>query len=147
MIILSLWIVWLVVVILLVVIEAMTVNLVTIWFIISGIITMFLSFFLNDLISQFAVFVLLGILLMLLTKPFLEELKKNKEEKLNLERIIGMQGVVIKEIKKNVVGEVKVDGKTWSAIADKRITVDSDVVVLEIRGVKLVVSKVKKNKK
>ena len=147
MVILSLWIVWLVVVILLVVIEAMTVNLVTIWFIISGIITMFLSFFLNDLISQFAVFVLLGILLMLLTKPFLEELKKNKEEKLNLERIIGMQGVVIKEIKKNVVGEVKVDGKTWSAIADKRITVDSDVVVLEIRGVKLVVSKVKKNKK
>ena len=147
MVILSLWIVWLVVVILLVVIEAMTINLVTIWFIISGIITMFLSFFLNDLISQFAVIVLLGILLMLLTKPFLEELKKNKEEKLNLERIIGMQGVVIKEIKKNVVGEVKVDGKTWSAIADKRITVDSDVVVLEIRGVKLVVSKVKKNKK
>ncbi len=143
----SLWIVWLIVVILLVVIEAMTVNLVTIWFIISGIITMFLSFFLNDLISQFAVFVLLGILLMLLTKPFLEELKKNKEEKLNLERIIGMEGVVIKEIKKNVVGEVKVDGKIWSAIADKKITVDSDVIVEEIHGVKLLVSKVKKNKK
>ena len=143
----SMWIVWLVVVILLIVIEAMTVNLVTIWFIISGIITMFLSFFLNDLISQFAVFVLLGILLMLLTKPAIEEMKKNKEEKLNLERIIGMQGVVIKEIKKNVIGEVKVDGKTWSAIADKKITVDSDIVVEEIRGVKLVVSKVKKSKK
>ena len=141
------WIVWLVVVILLVVIEAMTVNLVTIWFIISGIITMFLSFFLNDLISQFAVFVLLGILLMILTKPAIEEMKKNKEEKLNLERIIGMEGVVIKEIKKNVIGEVKVDGKTWSAIADKKITVDSDIIVEEIRGVKLVVSKVKKSKK
>ena len=143
----SLWIVWLIVVILLVVIEAMTVNLVTIWFIISGIITMFLSFFLNDLISQFAVFVLLGILLMILTKPAIEEMKKNKEEKLNLERIIGMEGVVIKEIKKNVVGEVKVDGKVWSAIADKRITVDSDVIVEEIRGAKLLVSKVKKSKK
>ena len=137
----------LIVVILLVVIEAMTVNLVTIWFIISGIITMFLSFFLNDLISQFAVFVLLGILLMLLTKPAIEEMKKNKEEKLNLERIIGMEGVVIKEIKKNVVGEVKVDGKVWSAIADKKITVDSDVIVEEIRGAKLLVSKVKKSKK
>lgn len=141
------WIVWLVVVILLVVIEAMTVNLVTIWFIISGIVTMFLSFFLNDLISQLAIFVLLGILLMILTKPVIEEMKKNKEEKLNLERIIGMEGVVIKEIKKNVIGEVKVDGKTWSAIADKKITVDSDIVVEEIRGVKLVVSKVKKSKK
>ena len=143
----SMWIVWLVVVILLVVIEAMTVNLVTIWFIISGIVTMFLSFFLNDLISQLAIFVLLGILLMILTKPVIEEMKKNKEEKLNLERIIGMEGVVIKEIKKNVIGEVKVDGKTWSAIADKKITVDSDIVVEEIRGVKLVVSKVKKSKK
>ncbi len=143
----SLWIVWLIVVILLVVIEAMTVNLVTIWFIISGIITMFLSFFLNDLISQFAVFVLLGILLMILTKPAIEEMKKNKEEKLNLERIIGMEGVVIKEIKKNVVGEVKVDGKIWSAIADKKITVDSDVIVEEIMGAKLLVSKVKKSKK
>ncbi len=143
----SLWIVWLIVVILLVIIEAMTVNLVTVWFIISGIITMFLSFFLSDLISQFAVFVLLGILLMLLTKPFIEEIKKNKEEKLNLERIIGMQGVVIKEIKKNVVGEVKVDGKVWSAISDKRITVDSDIIVEEIHGVKLLVSKVKKSKK
>lgn len=138
---------WLIVVILLVIIEAMTVNLVTVWFIISGIITMFLSFFLSDLISQFAVFVLLGILLMLLTKPFIEEIKKNKEEKLNLERIIGMQGVVIKEIKKNVVGEVKVDGKVWSAISDKRITVDSDIIVEEIHGVKLLVSKVKKSKK
>ena len=143
----SLWIVWLIVVILLVIIEAMTVNLVTVWFIISGIITMFLSFFLSDLISQFAVFVLLGILLMLLTKPFIEEIKKNKEEKLNLERIIGMQGVVIKEIKKNVVGEVKVDGKVWSDISDKRITVDSDIIVEEIHGVKLLVSKVKKSKK
>ncbi len=143
----SMWIVWLVVVILLVVIEAMTVNLVTIWFIISGIVTVFLSFFLNDLISQLAIFVLLGILLMILTKPVIEEMKKNKEEKLNLERIIGMEGVVIKEIKKNVIGEVKVDGKTWSAIADKKIPVDSDIVVEEIRGVKLVVSKVKKSKK
>ena len=138
---------WLIVVILLAIIEAMTVNLVTVWFIISGIITMFLSFFLSDLISQFAVFVLLGILLMLLTKPFIEEIKKNKEEKLNLERIIGMQGVVIKEIKKNVVGEVKADGKVWSAISDKRITVDSDIIVEEIHGVKLLVSKVKKSKK
>ena len=84
---------------------------------------------------------------MILTKPAIEEMKKNKEEKLNLERIIGMEGVVIKEIKKNVIGEVKVDGKTWSAIADKKITVDSDIIVEEIRGVKLVVSKVKKSKK
>ena len=144
---LSLWAVWLVVVILLSIIEVMTVNLVTIWFIISGIITMFVSFILNDLVSQFAIFVLGGILLMILTKPIMDEIKKTKEEKINLERVIGMKGICTSEIKKDQIGEVKVDGKLWSAISTKRITVNSEVLVEEIDGVKLVVSKIKKERK
>ncbi len=143
----SFWAVWLVIVVLLTIVEAMTVNLVTIWFVISGVLAMFVSFFISDLVSQFAVFVLGGILLMLLTKPFLEEFKKAKDESVNLERIIGMTGIVTKEIKKNVIGEVKVDGKLWSAVSDKRITVNSEIKVEEINGVKLLVSKIPKNKK
>ena len=143
----SFWTVWLVIVVLLTIVEAMTVNLVTIWFVISGVLAMFISFFISDLVSQFAVFVLGGILLMLLTKPFLEEFKKAKDESVNLERIIGMTGIVTKEIKKNVIGEVKVDGKLWSAVSDKRITVNSEIKVEEINGVKLLVSKIPKNKK
>ena len=53
-----------------------------------------------------------------------------------------MTGVVTEEITKNNIGEVKVDGKRWSAIANKKIKVDSTVKVLEIKGVKLIVEEV-----
>ena len=59
--------------------------------------------------------------------------------KINLDRIIGMDGIVTEEIKKNMVGEVKVDGKLWSAIAEETIPVDTMVKVEKIDGVKLVV--------
>jgi membrane protein implicated in regulation of membrane protease activity len=48
-----------------------------------------------------------------------------------------MQGIVTEEIRKNEVGEVKVDGKKWSAIADNKIEVGSIVKILKINGVKL----------
>ena len=48
-----------------------------------------------------------------------------------------MNGVVTAEIKRNKYGEVKVDGKRWTAYSNKNIKVDSTVKVLEIDGVKL----------
>ena len=48
-----------------------------------------------------------------------------------------MKGIVTEEITKKKSGEVKVDGKRWTAISDKKIKVDSTVKVLEIDGVKL----------
>ena len=52
-----------------------------------------------------------------------------------------MKGIVTEEIKKNVIGEVKVDGKKWSAISNKKIEVGEEVIVDAIEGVKLVVRK------
>ena len=134
------WAMWLVIVVLLAIIEASTVNLVSIWFVISGLIAMIVSLFTDIFYIQFGVFVLVGILLLLLTKPFIKKMLKEKEIKLNLERIIGMEGVVTEEISKNKIGEVKVDGKLWSAVSSVKIPVDS------IEGVKLVVEKVKEEK-
>ena len=48
-----------------------------------------------------------------------------------------MRGIVTEEITKKRPGEVKVDGKKWTAISDKKIKIDSTVRVLEIDGVKL----------
>ena len=53
-----------------------------------------------------------------------------------------MTAIVTKEISKNNPGEVKVDGKYWTAMSDKKIKVDSTVKVLEIDGVKLKVEEV-----
>ena len=128
---------WLIIILFLGFIEAITVNLVTIWFVISGIVSLILSFFIDDFIIQFSVFVILGILLLITTRSWLNKVFKINNYKTNLDRVIGMQGIVTEKITKNSPGEVKVDGKRWMAISDKTINVDNDVKILEIDGVKL----------
>ena len=133
---------WLIVIIVLTIIECMTVNLVTIWYVASALVSLILSLFIDSFLIQFGVFAILGTVFLLTTRKALNRLIKNKNEKTNLDRVIGMKGIVTEEIKKNVNGEVKVDGKRWTAYADKKIKVDSIVQILEINGVKLKVKEV-----
>lgn len=133
---------WLAIVILLIIAEAMTVDIVTIWFVISGIITIILSLFVNNFIVQLATFTIIGLILLITTRPTLKKYLNNKNEKTNFDRIIGMQGTVTEPILKNEIGEVKVDGKKWSAIADKKIEKGKTVEILEIIGVKVKVKEI-----
>ena len=131
---------WLGVIVVLGIIEALTISLVSIWFIASGLVALLLSFIVDNFMIQFAVFVLLGVILMLLTRKSLEE-KLVKKEKTNLDRIVGMKGVVTEEINEMNVGEVKVDGKKWSAISSDKLEVGEKVKILKIKGVKVEVER------
>lgn len=134
---------WLLAIILLVIIEVVTVNLTTIWFVASGILALIISFFTDNLLIQMGVFVIGGVILLATTRSTLIKLLDNKKAKTNLDRIIGMQGIVISDIKKDSYGEVKVDGKIWTAYADEKLVKNSKVVVLEINSTKLKVRGVK----
>lgn len=136
--------VWLAIVILLTIVELMTVNLTTIWFVISGIAAIGLSFVTENFLIQFACFVILGIVLLIVSKPFVKKFLENKNQKTNLDRIIGMNGVVTKDIDDLNYGEVKVDGKIWTASAGEKIKKDEKVEILEIIGSKIKVRKVVK---
>ena len=133
------WIFWLALVIVLSIIEIATVNLLTIWFVISGIVALILSFFIKDVAIVSTIFALLGIILLFTTRPIFSKLLKPKNEKTNFDRIIGKVGIVTEEIKRNQIGEVKIDGKKWSAISNKKIEVGKEVIIEAIEGVKLVV--------
>ena len=135
------WILWLIVIVLLVFSEVSTINLVCVWFILSGLVSLILSFFIESFYILFEVFVLLGLVLMILTRPILVRKFKRKNVKTNSDRVLGMEGVVTEEINKLKIGEVKVDGKRWSAISDEKIEVGTTIIVESIDGVKLVVRK------
>ena len=135
------WLFWLVLVIVLSIIEIATVNLLTIWFVISGIVAMILSFFIEDVAVVSTIFAILGIILLIITRPIVKKFAKTKDENINLGRVIGKTGIVTEEIRKNQVGEVKVDGKRWSAVSNKKIEVGSEVIIDAIEGVKLIVRK------
>ncbi len=136
------WLIWLILVILLALIELTTINLTTIWFVISGIVALGVSFFIDNYLIQFAIFVILGVILLITTKPFLTKLVRLHPIKTNIDRIIGMTGIVTEKIGKNVDGEVKVDGKRWTAYADEKIKEGKTVKVLEIKGVKIKVEQI-----
>lgn len=132
-------IVWLLIVIGLSAIELFTVNLVTIWFVASGIISLILAILNVSFYIQFAVFVLVGTLLLLTTRKALEKMINKTKQKTNLDRVVDMIGIVTEEITPNKSGEVKVDGKRWTAISNSEIAKGCNVRILKIEGVKLIV--------
>lgn len=136
--------IWLGVALILAAIEVATFSFTTIWFVISGLLAMAISFFTDNLVIQFAVFVVVGVVLLATTRPMIKKFIKKNNSKTNADRIIGMEGIVTEEISKNKNGEVKVDGKKWTAYAETKIKVDSTVEVLEINGVKIKVREVGK---
>ena len=133
----SQWCVWLAIVVILAVLEATTVNLTTIWFVASGLIALVISFFTDSYLIQFGAFVLIGVVLLITTKPVLDKTLKPKKSATNAERVLEMKGLVTEKISKNHNGEVKVDGKRWTAYSDETIEVGSTVNILKINGVKL----------
>ena len=135
------WIFWLVLVTVLSFVEIATVSLVSIWFVASGIVAMILSFFIEDTAIITTIFILLGIFLLVISRPIVNKLRSKDNEKTNLDRIIGETAIVTEDIKKNVVGEVKVDGKRWSAVSKEKCLKGDTVKVLKIDGVKLIVEK------
>lgn len=135
------WI-WLGIVICLALIEILTINLTTIWFVASGLISLVISIFIDNYILEFSVFVIGGVLLLVFTRSYLTT-KFSSNIKTNLDRVIGMKGIVTEEITKNNPGEVKVDGKRWTAISNKNIGKNKEVKIIKIDGVKLIVEEEK----
>ena len=134
---------WLVTAIVLAIIEAATINLVTIWFIASALVALLLAYLGVPTSIQIAVFVLLGVVLLVLTKKPLERLLKKTKQKTNLDRVIDMTGIVTEDIEEEKPGEVKVDGKKCTAISKQNIKEGSKVKILKIDGVKLIVEEEK----
>ena len=134
---------WLILFVILLVIELFTVNLVSIWFAVAALAAGLVSYFMDNMMIQIAVFIIVSAISLLLNNKFVEKLRNGKIVPTNLDRVIGKIGIVTEEITKLEPGEVKVDGKRWSAISTKKIKVGRKVEILSIDGVKLNVKEVK----
>ncbi|MCI8548369.1 MAG: NfeD family protein [Bacilli bacterium] len=131
---------WLGLFVVLLIIEICTINLVSIWFAIGAFVSFFVSMFTENIFIQGSVFLVVSLLTLLVTKPFIKKMKF-QNVRTNLDRVVGMEGVVTEEISKFEIGEVKVDGKRWSAKSDSSISVGDVVEIERIDGVKLIVKK------
>ncbi len=126
--------------------EIFTVGFLIFWLGVAALIAMIVSFFTSNIIIQTSVFVISSALLLFLTKPLVKKVSKEDTVPTNVFAIIGKTAVVIKDI--NCIegtGQIKVNGEVWSAegINGKDIPKDSEVEIVEIRGVKAIVEPLK----
>lgn len=133
--------IWFIAFVILLIIEMVTINLVSIWFAIGAIASMITTFITDSILIQIVVFLIVSVISLLLTKPLMKKFKKFDFQPTNSDRVIGKIGEVVKKISKNEYGEVKVFGNIWTATSDDVIDVGSKVKVVSIDGVKLIVKK------
>lgn len=136
---------WLIIFIFLIFVEMATVNLVSIWFAIGAIASCILSIYVDNLIIQLGCFVITSTICLILTKSIISKIKNHKITPTNLDRVIGDIGIVTEDIDEFNNGEVKVDGKTWTATSKENLKVGIKVKIVSINGVKLNVKSIKED--
>lgn len=134
---------WLALLIIFIVVECMTVGLVSIWFAGGSLVAMILAMAGAEAIWQDVAFVVVSGLLLVATRPFVKKYLLNKKEKTNYQSVIGMVAKVTETIDNyNQTGAAFVDGKEWTARStEDAVTMEKDtlVQVAAIEGVKLIV--------
>lgn len=132
---------WFITFLILLFIEIITVNLVSIWFAIGALAAFASTFFTDVIPMQLLIFIVISVISLIITKPVVKKLRVRKVQATNFDRVLEMDGIVTDLIVPNEIGEVKVDGKRWSAISSEKIEVGSLVEIMKIDGVKLIVKK------
>ena len=135
---------WLVALAVLLVIEIFTLGLTTVWFA-GGALCAFLASLAGvGLFAQFVIFFAVSILLLYFTRPIAMNYFNGKRVKTNYEALIGNEGKVTEQIDNlSQTGTVILNGQEWMARADEDdniIKSDTLVTVVDIRGVKLIVT-------
>lgn len=136
-------ILWIIVLIATIAIEAATMGLTTIWFTGGAFIALIIELLNGSFLLQVTVFLIVSLILLFFTRPIAVKHFNQKREKTNLDSLIGKQAIVTSSIHNlHENGQVMVDGKEWTARsndASKTFEKDEIVRIVSIKGVKLIV--------
>ena len=139
-------IVWLILMVILILMEAATVSLVSIWFAGGALTAILVSVLGGKLWLQVAVFFVVSVGLLILLRPVLRKHFNPKLQKTNVDAVIDATGMVTAEIN-NVMatGTVKIGSMEWTArsTSGDEIPAGTLVKVERIEGVKVFVTPVK----
>lgn len=132
---------WISIVIIALIVEVFTEQLVSIWFVPASLVSAVLSLFKVGILWQVLIFAVLSIVGVFVGKLILS--KKSKEDtRTNIEAIIGEHCVVSERIDNYAGrGQVKIKGQVWSARGineNDTFEIGEILTVVSIEGVKLI---------
>lgn len=124
------------------VIEAVTMDLVTIWFAAGALITFIAALFGAPFWLQLTLFVVTTTLLLILVFPLVKRKLKTGKYPTNVDSLAGKKAVVKETIEFNKIGVASINGVLWSATGEGTFEAGETVLIKEVEGNKLIVTKV-----
>lgn len=123
--------------------EAITLGLTTIWFAFGAIAAYVATLLGGGLAVQLAAFFVVSLLTLIFTRPIALKYFNDDRVKTNLDSLIGQKAKVVQKIDNiNASGRVMLNGLEWTARSSGRDIIEegTTVTVVSISGVKLIVS-------
>ncbi len=133
---------WIVLLVVLIIVEAVTAQLVTIWFAAGAAAALIAELCGLEQWLQWVIFIAVSAIALIATRPLVRKVTKKAVQPTNADRCIGQTAVVTEDIN-NIEGrgQVHVNGITWTARSSDGTVFKKDerVTVEKIEGVKLIV--------
>ncbi len=134
---------WMALAIAFIIMEAISVVLVAVWFVFGAIAAFIAVLCGASTLTQAIIFVVVSAATFIFVRPIAVKLCRAKETPTNVDSIVGMEGIVLENIDNlRSEGRVKVNGLDWSAKSENGVVISKDtiIVVKKVEGVTLTVS-------
>lgn len=140
----SMTLVWIIILVVSVIIEAITIDLVSIWFALGALIALVFNLFHISQAIQIISFIIVSVLCIVISRPLAKKYLRTRTVKTNLDRMIGKHCLVTETITANNKGEVQVMGNLWMATSLDNITITAGnyAQIIAIEGAHVVVKKI-----
>ena len=136
------WLVWIAAVVLFGIVEAATVNMVSIWFVGGSLAALVCDLLGVNVWIQIAAFLVTAGILLAALRPFVRKFVSPNKTATNADMAIGRQAYLTETVDNlRGTGALKLDGKVWSVRSANDTVLEKDtlVTVVKMEGVKLYV--------
>ena len=140
---------WIIALVVFVIVEAVTAQLVSVWFAGGSVVALILSLLDFDIKVQIIAFVISSLAFLIIALPTIRKHLKMDSVPMNADSLVGMTGMVTIDIDSNEeTGQIKVRGQYWSARNTEEgiIPAGRKVEIKGIEGVHLIVQELKEEK-
>lgn len=143
----TLWVwIWLGIIALAIILEAATMELVSIWCIFGGIVALVLALCGVSIEIQWIVFGAVSVILLLSLRKIMQKFLYKNDQHTNADAEFGKTTNLITSITKKKYGTIKVNGITWTAttVDGTEIEAGQTVKIINLEGNKYIVEKIEK---
>lgn len=139
----SVAVIWLMIAGIMAILEAITMGLTCIWFVGGAVCAAIAASAGATVVVQIIIFMVVSAILIACTRPLAKKKLNDRVQKTNIESVIGQKGIVEDAIPSYGKGQVRVDGKVWTAVSEGvRVEKGRLVTVKSVRGVTLTVEEI-----